>query len=133
VGTDTFWKGLRTYYQRFQGRTATTADFRSVMEEVSRQDLAWFFGQWLTRSGVPAIEGTWTWDAAAKQVVVDLTQTQVGEPYRLKLDLGLGARVEALDFTGKTLHQTFPVATEPASLSLDPGAWVLMEGRLVKR
>ena len=40
-----------------------------AMEAESGQDLGPFFTQWLTRSGVPAIEGTWRYDAAAKNVV----------------------------------------------------------------
>ena len=133
VGTERFWDGLRAYYRRYQGRTASTRDFRTVMEEVSGQDLGWFFDQWLTRPGLPRIEGSWSWDAKARRVTVDLAQTQPGEAHRLKLDLAIGTAVEPLEFTGQTLQVSFPAATEPASVSLDPGVWTLMTGRLVKR
>ena len=39
VGTDTFWRGIRLYYQRYMNGLASTADLRRAMEEVSGQDL----------------------------------------------------------------------------------------------
>ena len=85
-----FWRGIRLYDQRHMNGTASTDDLRRAMEQVSGQDLAWFFRQWLNRSGVPAIEGTWRYDAAAKQVVVTVRQTQAADPFRFSL--GVRAR-----------------------------------------
>ena len=45
IGTDTFWKGIKTYYKEHQDLNATTADFKRVMEEVSGRDLTVFFEQ----------------------------------------------------------------------------------------
>jgi aminopeptidase N len=133
VGTETFWKGLRTYYQRFQGGTASTADFRAVMAEVSGQDLDGFFTQWLARSGVPRIEGTWVWDPEGKKVAVDLAQTQAGEPYRLSLDLGVGDAIRKVELMDRTVHVEFPAEKAPASLTLDPQVWTLFAGKLVRQ
>ena len=49
IGVEPFWRGIRLYYQRYMNSVASTADFRRVMEEVSGQDLRWFFAQWLHR------------------------------------------------------------------------------------
>ncbi len=78
LGTERFWDGIREYYRRYQNRNASTDDLRLVMEQASGKDLSWFFAQWLTRSGVPALAGSWYFDRAAKQLVVELTQAQVG-------------------------------------------------------
>ena len=67
IGDEKFWLGIREYYRRYRDANACTADFRKVMEEAAGLDLAWFFDQWLTRPGSPALEGAWTYDAAAKQ------------------------------------------------------------------
>ena len=53
IGTETFWRGIRDYYRRHMNGTASTDDLRRIMEQESGQDLAWFFRQWLNRSGVP--------------------------------------------------------------------------------
>jgi hypothetical protein len=47
LGEARFRAGLREYYQRFRFRQVTARDFQNVMEEVSGQDLEWFFRQWL--------------------------------------------------------------------------------------
>ena len=57
IGTDNFWDGIREYYRRYQNQNASTDDLRAVMERASGKDLRWFFSQWLTRSGVPALTG----------------------------------------------------------------------------
>src|SRR5262249_4205247 len=58
-GTDMCGTGPRDYYRRYRDNSASTADFRRVMEEASGQDLGWFFDQWLYRPGSPVVEGGW--------------------------------------------------------------------------
>jgi len=53
VGDELFFKIIRTYYARFQGGNATTADFIAVAEEVSGQTLDDFFQAWLYAETVP--------------------------------------------------------------------------------
>ena len=47
VGTSTFWNILRTYFKRWRFKHPDTYDFIAVAEEVSGQDLDWFFDQFL--------------------------------------------------------------------------------------
>ncbi len=42
---------MRTYYERWKFRHPTTDDFIAVAEDVSGQDLAWFFDQFLKTAG----------------------------------------------------------------------------------
>jgi aminopeptidase N len=133
VGPDAFWRGIRLYYSRHMNRTASTDDLRRAMEEVSGQDLGAFFRQWLTRAGVPAIDGTWHYDAAARQIVVTVRQTQTADPYRFPLDIGVAAtagtppRVERVVIDRR--EQTMRIASEaaPLSVTLDPATTLLAE------
>ena len=43
LGWETMKKVLQTYYQRWRFRHPTTRDFQAVVEDVSGQDLDWFF------------------------------------------------------------------------------------------
>ena len=47
VGDETMHRILRTYYERWKYRHVDEEAFRSVVEEVSGQDLSIFFAQWL--------------------------------------------------------------------------------------
>jgi aminopeptidase N len=138
MGDDRFWAGIREYYARHKDATATTADFRLVMERVSGSDLTAFFQQWLYRGGVPRVEGTWRWDAAARQVVVELEQTQAGEPFLMPVEVGITdaagkVRVERGEFTGRSARFSFAAEQEPAGVTLDPEVRALLDGRLVRR
>lgn len=53
VGDEIFWEILRTYYTRYAGGNAGTADFIAVAEEVSGADLDAFFDAWLYGETVP--------------------------------------------------------------------------------
>ena len=133
IGTDAFWRGIRLYYQRYMNGVASSADLRRAMEEVSGQDLRWFFAQWLTRAGVPQLSGTWRYDAAAKQVVVTVRQAQTGEPYRLPLGIGVSATqgsvptVRRVEVRNRESTFSIPADAEPSAVTLDPGVWLLAD------
>ena len=133
IGDAKFWAGIREYYRRYRDGNASTADFEKVMEETSGADLGWFFQQWLYRAGSPVIEGDWHYDAGSRKVELSLAQTQPGDPYRLPLEVGIGGKIEKIEFTQK--RQTFELEadTDPATVMLDPNVWVLMDARLEKK
>lgn len=135
VGTDVFWAGIREYYRRYRDGNATTNDFRLVMEQASGRPLTWFFSQWLTRSGVPRLEGTWRFDPSRRAVEVQLSQTQTAEPLRLTVEIGLVSEssattvIERLTLDSRTKTFLLPAAGPPSSLTLDPDTWLLADLR----
>jgi aminopeptidase N len=137
ISTEKFWAGIRDYYQRYRNASATTDDFRRVMEQHSGLDLSAFFQQWLARAGSPVIEGGWRYDVAAKRIVIELTQIQPGEAYRLPLEIGVmidGAiKIEKIEFTQKQQRFELAAEKEPATVTLDPNTWLLMSARFDKR
>ena len=58
LGDESFWKGIRLYYDRYRNKNALTADFEIVMEEASGKDLGSFFHQWLNIPGQPDLKIT---------------------------------------------------------------------------
>jgi aminopeptidase N len=137
IGNEKFWAGIREYYRRYRDSNASTADFEKVMEETSGADLGWFFRQWLYRAGSPVVEGTWHYDSADAKVVIELTQTQPGDPYRLPLEAGLTSegpvKIEKLEMTKKQQTFEIPAASAPASVALDPNVLVLMDLKFEKK
>ena len=140
VGTEKFWTAIRDYYRRYRDANASTAELRAVFEQVSGKQLDAFFAQWLTRPGVPRIEGSWRYLPAKKAVEITLTQSQAAEPYRLGVDVGITAkpgdppRIERVDLASRTVTKTITVDSEPAGITIDPNTWLLMEaGPISKR
>lgn len=135
LGTEKFWTGIQEYYREYRDANASTADFRRVMESASGQDLSWFFTEWLTRPTSPSFAGGWRYDAARKQIDVDLTQTQPGDPYRMPFEIGIttdggaqpATRIERLEMTMKRSVFTIAADKEPTSVSFDPNTWLLRD------
>lgn len=57
VGDEAFFEILKTYFERFKGGNARTADFIAVAEEVSGRELSAFFDSWLYSKNVAPIPG----------------------------------------------------------------------------
>ena len=162
IGTDTFWEGIRLYYSRFKDSNATTADLRRAFEEACAvaatrcptdgKDLTWLFTQLLNRGGALQVQAAWSYDATAKQIQVTLEQTQTTGVYRMPIELLVSTTAPAAAGRGggaaapqpsRTTHVmqltqprqsfTFPSETEPASVVLDPNAWVVMRATLDKK
>jgi aminopeptidase N len=154
IGTDTFWLGIREYYRQFRDINASTDDFRRTMEAVSgRDDLTWFYNQWLKRKTSPSLEGTWRYDPQARQIEIALNQTQVGLPYRIPLEIGVVASVQrevaAARLAVVPASNSSPAATEmhverveirdthnvlklssdarPVAVVIDPNTWLLVD------
>jgi aminopeptidase N len=133
VGTETFWRAIHEYYRRYQNGLATSRDLQRVFEETSGQDLEWFFAQWLHWPTIPALEGSWVWDDAGKKVVIQLTQTQKGKPFRLPLEVGLVTegnvvpRIEKIELTQASHRFEIVADRAPSNIVLDPNTWMLME------
>jgi aminopeptidase N len=139
LGTERFWTGIREYYRRFRDANASTEDFRKVMEGVAGADLGWFFTQWLRRPGSPVVDGTWRYNPATKKVELSLAQTQGGDAYRLPMEVSLApagagpAKLDRIEMSDRQQRFDLVAAEEPASVTLDPNSWLLMDARLVKK
>jgi len=138
AGADKFREGMREYYRRFRDSNASTSDLQRVMEETTGQDLNWFFAQWLRRGISPRVEGTWTYDAAAKRVVVEVAQKQPGDLFRLPLQVGISLPGEAMTLsndtlTGLTARFEISCEKEPRAVTLDPGTQLLMDSHFTRK
>jgi aminopeptidase N len=53
VGDESWFKGIRAYYDKYKHQNVTTSDFRDIMESVSGKDLKSLFQKWLNKPGLP--------------------------------------------------------------------------------
>ena len=79
MGATHFKKGIQSYYAKFYTSSATTDDFRIMMEKASGMDLKIFFKQWLYQPIIPKIHANWTYDAKAKKLKISVEQIQKGD------------------------------------------------------
>ncbi len=109
------------------------------MEEISGQELSWFFDQWLNRTPSPSLEGSWFYNAGSNQIEIEFAQTQPGDPYILNLELGISeagedtSRIVLLRMTEKSQRFQLAVEGAPRSIALDPNTWALIQADFVRR
>ncbi|MBT8252806.1 MAG: M1 family metallopeptidase [Bacteroidia bacterium] len=132
IGTDTFWKGIKVYYNQYKDLNVTTDDFKRVMEEVSGTDLDVFFEQWLYKPGILKLDGSWKFDKKNSEVVIDLNQVQKdGSLFEMPLEIGIDfdhkpQQIELIRIKGISNKFKIKVEEEPKAIVLDPNYWVLM-------
>jgi len=126
VGDDAFFQSLKLYLEQHQYAAAEVHDLRHAFEQVTGQDLNWFFSQWFLASGHPSLSVKHTYDQQAKAVVLEVQQTQNLETtplYKLPLEVEIWAnnqdttqRIEVLKS-----KQTFvlPFDQEPQAVVFD--------------
>ncbi len=77
LGDSVFFAGMRHYVAVHAAGTVNTEDFIQAMNDVSGQDLHWFFDQWVYHAGHPDIEYTiQTGTPTSRDVTTFVHQTQ---------------------------------------------------------
>jgi aminopeptidase N len=139
LGEKSFQKGIHAYYKKYYNSNTTTDEFRIEMEKASGKDLKLFFKQWLYQPINPTINAVWKYDAAAKKIVLQLTQSQSGDYlFNTPVEIGyykLGATsptILKMNLTSQQEVFSFPLSAAPEKVELDPRNVLLNNGNLTK-
>jgi len=141
TGDEAFWAGIQAYYGTHMNGSATTDDFRRAMEQASGENLEAFFRQWLYQGGNPHLEGWWQYDPTAKEVSIEINQTQTNVGlFDLPLEVGVymgdserPTAIHRVQVTSGFHRFVIPVDGEPEDVRLDPDTWALFRGELEHR
>ena len=135
VGDETFFGSLAAYRDEFQFRTASTEDFQGVVEEVSGQDLEWFFDQWIYGIGRPSYR--WWWSATEEDefgnsevtIHIDQIQGSALPTFKMPIDINLS---DGTNETNRVIWdslrtQDFNITLDfvPTTLTFDENEWIL--------
>jgi aminopeptidase N len=85
VGDATFQQINRMYYQLYNYANVDSDDFIQVCQNVSGQNLNWFFDQWLNYGGIPELFGHW--EQRDDQVIISINQEQPQPVYQIPLEI----------------------------------------------
>lgn len=129
LGDETFWKGIRAYYKKYRNANAMTIDFRTVMEQVSGEDLSDFFQQWIFTKGYPELQ--WDWTYKKGKVVVNVEQHQDHHLFKFPLEIKITENgksvISMVQVNGRKASFDIPVNSRPAAVQLDPNLWLLFK------
>lgn len=102
VGDEAFFLALSKYLKDNQFKAAEIHHLRLVFEEITGEDLNWFFNQWFFDDGHPELQIDEYFSAANGEVVLTITQLQstFDHPiFRLPVDIAV------VDDAGKKVHR----------------------------
>lgn len=132
VGDDAFFKSLNLYLTTNKFKAAEAHQLRLAFEEVTGQDLNWFWNQWYFGAGHPKLSIDYVYDDNAKKVSVIVKQTQAGNNL-FKLPIA----IDLYNGSKKTRHQvwienqadtfTFSYTSKPDLVNVDGDKILLAE------
>jgi aminopeptidase N len=135
LGEGPFWRTMKEYLTRFGQRSVESREFELVVQDVTGQNLDWFFRQWIYGAGLPKLRIEKTWDDGGNMLTVRVSQVQKQDSltglFRLALPVEIAGdgwsrserlRVEAADST-----YAFALPSKPSVVLIDPHETVLKE------
>ncbi|MCC7303787.1 MAG: DUF3458 domain-containing protein [Bacteroidia bacterium] len=132
VGDDAFFASLKLYLERNKFKSVEIHDLRLAFEEITGEDLNWFFSQWFLSAGHPDLTITHLYDESAKKYTVTIRQTQDVKKvpvFRIPMyvDIYSGGKMERKSIVLDKQKQdfVFDMSTRPDWVNVDPEKAVL--------
>lgn len=125
LGAETMQAVMQTFFARYQFGHPTTADFRAVAEEVSGQDLAWFFDNVVHGDGA----GNWAVTRVTAHEVQVVREGDLAVPTTVRVSFADGTTtLEDWPATETELTFTYPARTITRA-DVDPDHQLLLDLR----
>jgi len=137
IGEKNFKKGIQNYYAKYFNANTNTDEFRIEMEKASGKDLKLFFKQWLYQPVNPTINANWKYDSITKKLNVQLHQAQ-SFIFNVRVEIGyykkgsITPTILMMNLKDKDQVFSFPLASSPEKLELDPRNVLLNDGKMNK-
>ncbi len=136
VGDEAFFAALKLYLDKHAFSSVEVHDLRLAFEEVTGEDLNWFFNQWFLSAGHPSLNITHGYDSIAGKATLTVEQTQDAElmPAIFELPTAVDIYFDnapkrripiRVDQRGQTFD--FEVPSRPALVVFDPEKVLLCE------
>jgi aminopeptidase N len=130
VGDEAFLKTLQAMCREYAWKSISTDDFQKLAETASKQELTYFFAQWVTSTGVPQFKRNWAVYKTAKgfQVVGKIQQDL--DLFRMPVEVRVyteGTRPvnDRVQMVGTTADFTVNTRTRPLRVLVDPASRIL--------
>ena len=123
LGDEAFFQGLNKYLTSNAYKSAEVHNLRLAMEEVSGEDLNWFFNQWFLGKGHPVIFTEQEINQEQQTVTIRIQQAQSFNVFRLPVKIALwdesGKHSYPVVLDSANQQFTFPFKGKLANVLLD--------------
>jgi aminopeptidase N len=140
LGDQLFWKSLKHYITKHQFTPVETNDLKVAIEEVTGQNLAWFFEQWVYKAGHPIFDVKYRWSDSAKAIFLSVKQTQKMDsltgvfrtPVDIEITSASGSVTQRVNILTRDTTFVLPSELKPQLVIFDKGDWILKEVKFDK-
>src|SRR5215203_3077405 len=124
VGDSAFFKSLNLYLNINKFKSAEAHQLRLAFEEITGNDLNWFWNQWYFGSGHPDLDIAYSYDDSKKQAQVIVQQKQDGNKiFKLPVFVDVYSGSNKMRYHVWTQNKIdtfyFPAATKPDLINFD--------------
>jgi aminopeptidase N len=124
VGEKAFRQGLHAFLDKYSWQSVNTEEFRRVMEQVSNQDLRYFFIQWMESSGSPDFKLQYTVFRTQQgfRVVgkIDQDLDTFRMPVQLRIETEGNPEDKTVEVTGTSSEFSVDTFGKPRKVIIDP-------------
>ncbi len=89
VGDSAFYKSLNLFLTTYRFKAVEAQELRLAFEEVTGQDLNWFWNQWYYHSGQPKLDISYDYDQKTGNAKVFISQNQPDKIFKLPVAIDL--------------------------------------------
>jgi aminopeptidase N len=133
LGDADFFRALHHYLETNRGQNVVTADLQKSIEEATATNVDKFFHQWVYRAGAPQFRVSYTYDDAAHQVKLAVTQTQKLDgtiglfdvPVDIEIASAGDRKTYSIEIREASQSFTFPADAAPSMVLFDKGDAIL--------
>ena len=130
VGDSAFFKSLNKYLNDNKFKNAEAHQLRLAFEDITGQDLNWFWNQWYYGSGHPQLKINYSYANGKASIITDQTQN-TGKIFRLPvaIDVYNGSNKKRFNvwIENKTDTFTFNTSAKPTLINVDADKVLLVE------
>ena len=129
LGEDIFWKSIQQYTKKHQNQLVETRDLQRAFEDVSGQNLGWFFQQWVELPHIPELTVRWSHGDEVLRVTVTQKDSPDKPFYTLPIEVEIGTQEGTIThkdwIDSANVQLSIPMKEAPKYVAFDPKKSVL--------
>ena len=130
IGDESFHKTLRAMAEQYAWKSISADEFQRLAEKASKQELTFFFAQWVNSTGVPQFKRTWAVYRLPKGYQVVGKMQQDLDIFRMPVEVrvmcqGSKPITQRIDMVGTTADFTIDTRAKPLRVLVDTASRIL--------
>ncbi len=127
LGKDAFWKAVQHYTKENQYKCVETQDLKKSIEDVTGQNLDWFFRQWLYEAGYPKYDVKWNYTQRNRSVKLKIKQMQDGGLFKMPIKIRIDEEEHVVWIEDKEVIFEIPALKRPELVIFNSGFMIPSE------